>query len=595
MTPSLQVRFAPALWFSNRVTLGADLTQGRGFQLFPKNDFGWYPDRLPAGNGDVSTSQEDDRSYTVEYMGNISTSFGGEGQFSSNLSVGSQYIHRITHRLSGAGAGLATNSAYLVTNAATSTVGQGFGESRSLGFLAQEQIGYRDRVFVQVGLRADRNSAFGDEVGTFFLPKLGASYVVSEESFWKGFSAAIPTMRLRAAYGTTGRSPAAGSSLQTYSTAKFVTDAGLLELGIVPGNPGNPNLKPERGKELELGFDAGFFDDRIGAEITYFNKKSTDLLVSIPVAPSAGFGSTLGNIGEVVNRGIEFLLRATPINSPNLRWDLGISGSTLHNEILSLGSAGTFINNFRAFVEGRSIAAWWVYRIRSVDEATGRVIVSDTAEYSGDQLPKFQANLSTSLTLFGTLRLDALIERKSGYDVLNLNQEFRDRSSRSSASVNLPAEEGGYSPTERLRRLGPYFRETSGTQVGAAECQGSVSPARRPRAVARTDRDVFDPASPRAHCGRIGCIHHCRRTQPGLVVLRLRRARPGRPGHRTGELRTQSAVQLGCIHDASIPPVVCPAQPPILRSHACARSYHRQVALPWLRPPRLHLEPVTSK
>ena len=66
----------------------------------------------------------------------------------------------------------------------------------------------------------------------------------------------------------------------------------------------------------------------------------------------------------------------------------------------------------------------------------------EDASVSGNQLPTFQANLTTSLTIFGNVRIHALFEHKSGYDVLNLNQEFRDRSSRSSASVVLP--EGRY-------------------------------------------------------------------------------------------------------------------------------------------------------
>jgi TonB-linked SusC/RagA family outer membrane protein len=466
-TPSVQVRYTPVSWFTNRFTLGADLTQGRGFQLFPRNDQGWYPTR--PGAGDVTSTQEDDRSFTVDYLGNISAALGAEGRISSNLSFGSQYIHRITNRLSAAGEGLATNESFLVDNAAVSTVGQGFGEARSLGLFVQEQIGLHDRLFLQLGLRADRNSAFGSEVGTFFLPKLGASWVVSEEPFWDDLAAVLPTLRLRAAYGTTGRSPASGAALQTFGTAKYVTDAGLLELGIVPGNPGNPDLKPERGKEFEIGLDASLLDDRVGGEITYFDKRSTDLLVSVPVPPSSGFGSSpFGNIGEVVNRGLEFQLRATPVSRSDVVWDVTLNGATLHNEITDLGTAGTFINNFRAFVPGRQIAAFWVHRIRSIDEAAGRVIVSDTAEFTGNQLPSFQGNLTTTLTLFGNVRLHALFERKSGYTVLNLNQEFRDRSSRSSASVNLPEGEGGYSATERLRRLGPYFGETNGLPVGAA-------------------------------------------------------------------------------------------------------------------------------
>jgi TonB-dependent starch-binding outer membrane protein SusC len=467
-TPSVQVRYSPTHWLSNRLTVGADLTQGRGFQMFPRNDFGWYPDRAVAGNGDVTTTQNDDRRYTVDYAGNIRTAFGADGQYSSNLSFGTQYIHHVVNQLAGSGAGLVTNSAILVGNTASSTVGQSYGESKALGAFVQQQIGYHERLFVQLGMRADRNSAFGSEVGTFFLPKLGASYVISEEPFWESAVPIVSTLRLRAAYGTTGRSPTSAAALRTFATARYVTDAGVVQLGVAPGSPGNPDLRPERGTEIEVGFDAGILDDRIGAELTYFDKTTTDLLVTVPVAPSSGFGaSPFGNIGEIRNRGVEFLVRGTPIRRESAVWDLAVSGSTLHNEIVSLGTAGTFINNFRAFVPGRQIAAWWVHQVRSVDEAAGVVVVSDTAEFAGNQLPTFQGNLTSTVTLFRNVSVYALLSAKTGYHVYNLNQEFRDRAARASREVNLGADEGGYSAHERLRRLGPYVTEGAGSPVGA--------------------------------------------------------------------------------------------------------------------------------
>jgi TonB-linked SusC/RagA family outer membrane protein len=466
-TPSVQVRYAPLTWFTNRLTLGADITQADGFNLFPKNNFGWYPDRVPYGN-DLTSIRQNDRFYTVDYLGNIRTELGSNKQFSSDLSFGSQYIGRTSDRLGGSGSGIISNEAALVTNATSSTVSQGYGESRSLGLFVQEQIGFRDRLFVQVGLRADRNSAFGAQVGTFYLPKFGASWVVSQEPFWRDMLATVPTLRLRAAYGTTGRSPSSGA-FQTFAASKFVNEAGAVELGVTPADLGNPDLKPERGKELEAGFEAGFFGDRVGLEVTYFNKKSTDLIVAVPTAPSSGFTlPSIANIGEVVNRGFEFLLRANPVSSPAFSWDASLSGATLHNEITELGTVGTFIANSRAFTQGRQVAAYWAHRVRSVDVAANRAITSDTAEFSGNQLPTFQATLANTVTLFRNFRFYALLESKKGYHAYNVNQENRDRARLNSAEVQLPADQGGYSPEERLRRLGPYFGETTNLPVGAA-------------------------------------------------------------------------------------------------------------------------------
>ena len=462
--PSAQVRYAPFSWMTNRITLGGDITQLDGFELFPKNSFGWYP-TIPTYGNQLQATRQNERLYTVDYLGNIRAQLGSD--FSSDLSFGSQYIRRTNDRISGAGQGLISNEASLVTNATVSTIGQGYGESRSVGMFAQEQIGWKDRLFLQFGLRADRNSAFGSDVGTFYLPKFGASYVISEEPFWSGLSNAIPTMRLRAAYGTTGRSPSSGA-LQTYTPSKFVNEAGVVELGVSPGDPGNPDLKPERGKEFEAGFDAGFLDDRLGVELTYFDKKSSDLIVAVPTAPSSGFGGSIANIGEVQNRGFEFLVRATPLRGSTIAWDAALNGSTLHNEILELGTVGTFINNFRAFTEGRQIAAYWAHKIRSVDVANNRVITSDTAEFIGNQMPTFSATLSNTITLFRNIRVYGQLETKRGYYAYNVNQENRDRSRLNSLQIVQPVDRGGYSPEKRLSRLGPYFSERTGNAVGVS-------------------------------------------------------------------------------------------------------------------------------
>jgi len=329
---------------------------------------------------------------------------------------------------------------------------------------------------LQLGARLDRNSAFGSEVGSFFLPKAGASWVISQEPFWQRLSDFIPTLRVRTAYGTTGRSPSALASLQTYSRANYLTDLGAVLPGVSPGSPGNPNIKPERGSEVEAGIDAGFFHDRAGIEITYFNKTSRDLLLTQPIAPSSGFASSpLVNVGEVVNRGLEISLRAAPIDERNVNLDATLNMNTLHNEITSMGDITPFVNsNNQCFKPGVEIAAWCVPRVLSVDTIAHRSIVSDTAQVAGGQLPKLAASFLSTLTLFRNLKISAQVDGKFDYSVYNLTRDLRDRTVQppNSADVILPADQGGYSTYERQRRLGPFYAQTSGASVGAALVRG---------------------------------------------------------------------------------------------------------------------------
>jgi TonB-linked SusC/RagA family outer membrane protein len=471
-TPSVQMRYAPAPWFTNRVTIGADVARTRLSQMFPRNDSGWYSSI--ANTGSVNVTDANTTIYTVDYLGNVNHRFGPD--LAADLSFGSQWINTLNTGVSASGQGLLTNSNNLVSAATTTVAAESYGQTKSLGFIAQGQLGIGDRLYLQLGGRLDRNSAFGSKVGSFFLPKAGASWVVSQEPFWRNLSSVIPTMRLRAAYGTTGRSPSAIAALQTYSRANYLTDLGAILPGVAPGSPGNPNIKPERGTEFEAGIDAGFFSDRAGVEITYFNKTSKDLLLTQPIAPSSGFAtSPLINVGEVENTGLEVSLRATPVDTRNVTLDATLNVNTLHNEIVNMGGITPFVSgNNQCFKPGVEIAAWCVPRVLSVDTLLHRSIVSDTAQVAGGQLPKLAASFASTLTLFRNLKLYGQVDGKFDYSVYNLTRDLRDRvvQPSNSADVNLPADQGGYSAYERQRRLGPFYAQTSGASMGAALVRG---------------------------------------------------------------------------------------------------------------------------
>jgi TonB-linked SusC/RagA family outer membrane protein len=473
-TPSVQLRYSPAPWFVNRLTIGGDLARTTLFQMFPKNDSGWYSPI--ANSGSVSVTESNTTLYTVDYLGNINRRFGRGGANSSDLSFGSQWINTLSTAVSGSGQGLLTNSSDLISGATTTTAGESYGQTKSLGFIAQEQVGFDSRLYVQIGARLDRNSAFGSKVGSFFLPKAGVSYVLSQESFWRRFAELIPTFRLRAAYGTTGRSPSGAAALQTYSRSNYVTDGGLVLPGVSPGNPGNPNLRPERGTEFEGGVDAGFLHDRVGLELTYFNKTSTNLLFTQPIAVSSGFtAGPLVNIGEVVNRGLEVSVRATAIDRKDVGFDVGLNLNTLVNKIVSMGNIPPFVTtNNQCFKPGVEIAAWCVPRVSSVDTIAHRSIVSDTAQLAGGQLPKVTGSINGTLTLFHSLHISTQLDGKFAYYLWNATRDFRDRtvSPPNSADVNLPSDQGGYSAYERQRRLGPFYAQSSGASVGAALVRG---------------------------------------------------------------------------------------------------------------------------
>lgn len=451
-TPTLQVRFSPAPWFTHRLTVGADLSRSETRFFYPKNSSNWYGAFLDVGW--VSEDREHFDTYTIDYLANVHTQLGRANIWTADFSAGVQVVDTRDDFIFAQGRNLVTNAARSVSAAAERTAGQSFSQVRSAGVLGQWQVGYRNRAFVQAGARIDRNSAFGKDASAFFLPRFGASYVISEERWWQRRFPFIETLRLRAAFGTTGRSPQATAALESYQVAPYIASPGQLGQGVIPGSPGNPDIRPERGAELEAGVDLGAFHDRLGLGLTFSWKRTTDLLLQAPIPPSTGFPvDPFVNIGEVRNRSVELSLRAQLINSRSAAWDAELNLATLSNELVSLGRAKAFaIDEFR-FAEGRPLGALFSQRIQRVEVANGRAIISDTAEYVGNPLPRFSGSLSTSGSLGQRLRISALWEWKTGYRVMNRSALARDRvfqvSQRAVLADQLP-------PEERLRRFGPY-------------------------------------------------------------------------------------------------------------------------------------------
>jgi len=127
--------------------------------------------------------------------------------------------------------------------------------------------------------------------------------------------------------------------------------------------------------------------------------------------------------------------------------------STLHNELTDLGGIPAFGTSPR-YNKGYALASFFARRVKSVDVATNRAIISDTLEYMGAQFPKFEGNFSSNMTLFGNFRFNLNVDGKTGYTVYNATTEYRERSVVRTKEAVMPT---ALPDDERLRRFGPYF------------------------------------------------------------------------------------------------------------------------------------------
>ena len=432
-TASVQLLHHPVKWLTQRLTFGVDRTREENSLYQPLIDslqifFG--SDAL----GYIGITNRAVDNTTVDYA--ATASFDLSSTLRASSSAGLQFYHTVTDTAFADGQffpapGL---SAIDATTGPRTNAG-GLQETKSIGAYGQEQIAWRDRLFLTAGLRSDDQSTFGANFNRVYYPKASVSWVTSDEPFWK--LAFVNQLRLRAAYGESGRAPPYNAAVRTYTAASGPGDV----TAVTPQNIGNADLGPERGKELELGFDAGLWNDRLGLEFTYYRKRTTDEILQRQVAPSIGFsGLQYINAGAVLNQGIELLARGRPYAggavSVDLTFNLAANSNTIQSLMPGVTSAGTFLQHR----VGYAVGSWFARRVVSAefdaarnatnamcDDGQGGAVAcaSAPAVYLGRTLPRVEGAFSPAVTLGDRLRISGLFDFKTGYKKLDGNTRVR--------------------------------------------------------------------------------------------------------------------------------------------------------------------------
>jgi hypothetical protein len=301
-------------------------------------------------------------------------------------------------------------------------------------------LGWQDRLFLTGAVRIDNNSAFGEDFDFVTYPKISGSWVISEESFWAPARPILNTLKLRAAFGQSGQQPEVFTALQTYQPVTGTQDAPAVS----PQEIGNPDLRPERGTELEAGFEAGMWD-RVSLDFTYFSRRTKDAILLRPVAPSLGFpGNQYVNIGEVSNHGVEFQGRVQAIARERLGWEIGVNVGTADDKIEDLGGIPFIAQPGlpQRHVQGYPINGYWAKRVTSAtinasgvatnvmcdNGAGGEMLCSDPLNqpvFLGTITPKLTGAFTNTLTLGKNLRLYAMLDFKRGHKLLDTDGVLR--------------------------------------------------------------------------------------------------------------------------------------------------------------------------
>ena len=194
---------------------------------------------------------------------------------------------------------------------------------------------YKDRYSATVTGRIDGSSKFGDNNKYAFFPSAGLAWNVSQEDFLKD-SNLISNLKLHTSYGFTGN-----SEIDPYkSLGKIKSETLLLNGTRAPYSymetMPNPDLKWEKTGQFDVGFNLGLFHNRLNFDVSYYNKKTTDLLLDCPVPHSTGFSTIFKNIGSVRNQGLDIMVNGTPVQG-EFTWNSTVNLNFNKNEILHLG------------------------------------------------------------------------------------------------------------------------------------------------------------------------------------------------------------------------------------------------------------------
>ncbi|HJP59223.1 MAG TPA: SusC/RagA family TonB-linked outer membrane protein [Gemmatimonadaceae bacterium] len=428
---TLNTSYQPLSWLTATGVAGLDYLNRYDNEVVPPNQvsFGSLPDGQRTSNPY--------QIYNYSANATLSAVFSPFSGIKSTTKVSGLFNKELIRGTQAFGAKLVSGTTSLSGSTARFAVSETNTDNKTASKLIREDLAFQDRIFLSGAIRNDKNSAFGQNFGSINYPSATLSWVVNEEPFFPRTNF-FNSLRLRAATGKSGQKPNFRDAI-TYYNSQTVTQSGTDVAGIVVGGTGNPNLRPERSRETELGFDAGFFGERIGFEFTHYNKKTDDLLIAVPLPPSLGLTTTqFKNLGTVRNSGNEYVLNTKVLDIEPVAFDVTVSGSTNHNVLVSLGelSPGVpvpaiIVNTQQQHREGYPLGGYWQRSITFTDAnkdgiiARSEMTLSDTAVYLGNPFPQQQYAISPTLTLMRYFRVSALFDHKGKYKLFNNTRRFR--------------------------------------------------------------------------------------------------------------------------------------------------------------------------
>ncbi|MGC4035775.1 MAG: SusC/RagA family TonB-linked outer membrane protein [Chitinophagaceae bacterium] len=441
--PVFNLSYSPLSWLTLTERLGGDMYYNTTEYHENVGTVGSYPTGRVYNRAIVYQQWNND--LILDARKNFSKDWFGE------LILGNNIVVNYNDNKFDQGVGLSLPGFYNISNATTVTSAYNYYKSRKVGFYAQANVEYRKMLTLGLTGRYDGSSVLSTDKQFYPYGSASAGFIFSE---LMGLSSnpVFNFGKIRAAYSIVGNDAVPPYSLTNpYLQVTGANGTAINNINF-PFNGQNGYLlttqygyplKNETVKEFEAGIETKWFNNRASLDVTYFNKKSSDLLTpGVPIDPATGFNSASLNSGSMRNKGVEVTLGITPIKTKDLRWDVTVNFTKIKNDVLNLAPGVTFLQfagftNPGIFAFANSpygvIYGSHFKRGAAGDKNAGVLLLDDdgypqidqTLAPIGNATPNWIGGLTSELN-YKNFNFSFVLDMKQGGDIMNLDAHYLD-------------------------------------------------------------------------------------------------------------------------------------------------------------------------
>jgi len=388
--------------------------------------------RVARGIGDVSNRVQQLRETNMDFLLSVKErkiterlgftfNFGGNAQ---------EFWTRI---VSASGSDFSTPDLYVVNNTKNPGRGYGFINSKINSLYAFGQFSWDNWLFLDWTARNDWSSTLSPDNWSYFYPSVSMGAVLSDAF---NMPASISFFKLRGSWAQ------AGASGNPYQTTGVYGLRGNAYFGQTLASFQNTlpfsDLQNELTTSIEFGFELALFQNRLGFDFTYYDASTENQILSANISPATGFVQRDINAGEIRNRGVEFLIRGTPVRTADFRWDVSFNFASNRSEIVSLTpdidrfQTGSGDRNVDAFVDvgdefGNIYSRRFYVRDDAgnvlINESTGLPVIEIGRKKVGNSVPDWLGGVRSDLSWKG-INFGFLIDITQGFDIYSQSNMY---------------------------------------------------------------------------------------------------------------------------------------------------------------------------